>query len=115
MDPSDINAVNNRHRYQSSCGRFIYHIAIIDYLQEWNWEKWGESFYKVQILRRNGALTSAIEPNFYAERFNRFMSTEVFIDSLIFDKNIEGAKLMREISARRSFKSGDKHEFNNDP
>lgn len=43
----------NRHKYYSQNGEFIYHVALIDYLQTWNFEKWGESRLKIWILRRN--------------------------------------------------------------
>mgnify|MGYP001154517032 CR=1 FL=1 len=33
---SSDNFSPNRHTYLSSCGRYAYHIAIIDYLTEWN-------------------------------------------------------------------------------
>ena len=83
----------DRHRFKSSCGNFVYHIAMIDYLQTFNLEKWTESKFKIWILRRNDKLISAIEPEFYAERFLRFMSTEVFIDTNLFNPAIEYAKL----------------------
>ena len=37
----DENA-GNQHRYISTCGRYIYNLAIIDYLQAYDFEKWGE-------------------------------------------------------------------------
>lgn len=58
-----------RHMFESSCGKYIYHVAIIDYLQAFNWEKWGESFAKTNLLMRDGRLISAVEPEFYAKRF----------------------------------------------
>ncbi len=36
----------NRHKYISKNGRFIYHIAIIDYLQAYDLEKYMENFAK---------------------------------------------------------------------
>ena len=36
----------NRHKYISKNGRFIYHIAIIDYLQAYDFEKYMENFAK---------------------------------------------------------------------
>lgn len=41
--------MGNRHKYISENGRFIYHIAIIDYLQEYNLEKKAENFIKVHF------------------------------------------------------------------
>lgn len=34
----DINR-NNPHEFMSDNGKYIYHIGIIDYLQDYNWEK----------------------------------------------------------------------------
>ena len=41
--------VGNRHRYLSKCGKYIYHVGIIDYLQDYNFEKKAENFYKQKI------------------------------------------------------------------
>jgi hypothetical protein len=40
----------------------MYHIAIIDYLQEWNLNKKGERFIKTKVLLKNADGLSAIEP-----------------------------------------------------
>jgi len=39
----------NRHKYISENGRYIYHVAIIDYLQDYNFEKKGENWIKVWL------------------------------------------------------------------
>ena len=44
--------LGGRHKYLSTCGKYIYHLALIDYLQEFNLEKKGESTFKIWILRR---------------------------------------------------------------
>jgi len=36
-----------RHKFTSACGRYIYHVAIIDYLTEFNIQKRLESFFKI--------------------------------------------------------------------
>lgn len=46
-----------------------YHIAIIDYLQEWNYNKGMERATKKIIKMNNNLDTSAQEPEFYAKRF----------------------------------------------
>jgi len=55
----------------------MYHISIIDYLQEWNCNKMGERFYKTKILRKNGKMLSAIEPKRYSYRFKKFVVKNV--------------------------------------
>ena len=70
----------NQHRYISSCGRYIYNLAIIDYLQSYDFEKWGEHQLKVWIYRRDGSLISACNPNPYARRYLHFMREFVIIN-----------------------------------
>lgn len=55
-------------------------MAIIDYLQEFNFEKWCESKFKTLILRRDNHLISAVDPEVYGPRFVKFMANEVLID-----------------------------------
>jgi len=54
------------------------HLAIIDYLQEWNLNKKVERFSKVFILGKNGDGLSAIDPVVYARRFKNFMKSYLF-------------------------------------
>ena len=72
--------LGNRHRYISACGQYIYNLAIIDYLQAYDFEKWGENFIKVWFYQRDGTLISAVDPNPYARRFLRFMRENVIIN-----------------------------------
>lgn len=69
----------NRHKFLSRCGRYIYHIGIIDYLQDYHIEKKFENFLKFRVLMK-GAGISAVPPCDYAERFLRFMRDHVIID-----------------------------------
>jgi hypothetical protein len=85
----NISAIKNstffipsRHRFLSYSGEYIYHIAIIDYLQEYNLDKKGENFAK-SIFRGKGAEISAVPPDRYMQRYVEFMRDEVVID----DKN----------------------------
>lgn len=68
-DSSKLSAPGKRHKYISSCGKYIYHLAIIDYLQEFNFEKRGESRLKIWVLRRPPTLISAVDPVVYRKRF----------------------------------------------
>lgn len=58
-----------RHRFQSQDRLSKYHVSIIDFLQLWNCNKKGEQFMKVQFLRANKTKVSAVEPEFYKQRF----------------------------------------------
>ena len=84
---STTQSVNStqRHKYYSQCGKYIYHLAIIDYLQEYNLSKWGENFLKKNLLRRDGDLISAVIPSLYRNRFMKFMKEEAIIDTNLFD------------------------------
>ena len=53
-----------KHCFHS--GNRVYHISLIDFLQEWNFSKKGERFMKTVLLGKDGPTLSAIEPNQYA-------------------------------------------------
>lgn len=73
----------NRHQFVSVDGKYIYHIAVIDYLQYFNWSKYGENKLKTKWgYSHNAKLISAVPPQDYCERFYNFMKTEVIIDQL---------------------------------
>ena len=63
-----------RNEFISSDGTELYHVSVIDYLQEWNAHKrtehWLKSFKVKDILG-----ISAVEPVFYKKRFCDFMRT----------------------------------------
>lgn len=68
-----------RHRFLSYNGEYVYHLAIIDYLQEYNWDKKSEHYAKT-IFRGSGAEISAVPPERYMKRYVEFMRNEVIID-----------------------------------
>ena len=59
-DKEEIDAIhkahfaNQRHRFLSVDGKYIYHIGIIDYLQDFNFEKQFESTFKT-LINKSGA------------------------------------------------------------
>lgn len=64
----------NCNKIESTCGRFIYHIAIIDYLQEYNLQKRGERLFKQLMHYSHGNFSvghqlSVIDPKRYRQRF----------------------------------------------
>jgi hypothetical protein len=69
----------NRHTFLSASGRYIYHISIIDYLQDFNIEKKCENWLKTN-LNKQGAEISAIAPKGYHDRYFKFMKDKVIID-----------------------------------
>lgn len=68
----------------SNCGRYVYHICIIDFCQLYNSQKKMERLVKRGLLmfRLNSDYTaydlSTIDPKRYRDRFLKFCSKEVF-------------------------------------
>ena len=75
IDIGEVFAENHRFKL----GHKVFHLSIIDYLQEWNFSKKSERIAKTLLLNKDGAKLSAIEPNRYATRFRHFMDANVFI------------------------------------
>jgi len=68
----------SRHKFMSDNGKYIYHLGIIDYLQDFGWEKLGE--HKWKSLQADGTKISAVPPSNYKERYFRFMQYQVIIN-----------------------------------
>ena len=70
-----INSFQNasRHQIESDCGTMTYHLAVIDYLQEWNFDKKCEAYLKKTLKGRPPKLISCVPPDPYQRRFNRFI------------------------------------------
>lgn len=66
---------SNRHTFLSLNCKYIYHLGIIDYLQDYHFEKKMENFAKEKVLGRSSANgeISAVHPTRYAPRFVDFM------------------------------------------
>ncbi len=76
----EAQGLNNRHKYISQNGKYIYHIAIIDYLQAYDLEKKSENFIKVWLYNREEYKISAVNPDMYMRRFFKFMRDQVVIN-----------------------------------
>ena len=68
----------NKYVLESEDGQSVYHVAVIDYLQEWNFEKKCERFLKLKLLHAPADGLSAIGPEEYQRRFWNFMRNQVF-------------------------------------
>ncbi len=79
----------NRHMFLSSCGTWIYHVSIIDYLQKWNFDKKAEAFAKKWFLGKNAKGISAVEPDYYATRYLSFMKRNIFVQRQLKDENAD--------------------------
>jgi hypothetical protein len=78
MELAEMESMVNRYEIESGDGNYKYHLALIDYLQEWNLDKKLERFAKITFKNANPAGLSAIEPDAYQKRFMRFMKDTVF-------------------------------------
>ena len=78
----------DRHRFYSSNKKYIYHVGIIDYLQDFNLDKILENKFKT-LFRSSNAEISAVEPNRYASRYLKFMRDHVFINQTEEEKDVE--------------------------
>ena len=67
------------HVYKSENGKYIYIIGIIDYLQKYNFKKKMEHCMKGIINGKENNMISAVEPEYYGDRFNDFMMKNVFV------------------------------------
>ena len=57
----------------------LYHVGIIDYLQEFNNKKKVENYTKTVFKSNSGSRKiSCVPPKLYADRFADFMVSEVF-------------------------------------
>lgn len=57
-----------------------YYVGIVDYQQQWTWEKRAEHWLKVYLKGENGEGLSAIEPDAYRLRFLRRMEDLLDLD-----------------------------------
>lgn len=69
---------------RSVCGRYIYHVSIIDYLQKYDLNKKLERLYKCSVLALKGEhrdtfnMISCVEPKKYKDRLYQSLSKQVF-------------------------------------
>ena len=57
---------------------YLYYLGIIDYLQDFNFSKWGENKFK--SMKADGDLISSVPPPQYSMRFMKFMQETVITD-----------------------------------
>ena len=62
---------------KSSCGNYIYHMSIIDYLQKFDFIKWVERLHKRLIKGAKGSEISSIDSDAYKTRFMKFMVDKI--------------------------------------
>ena len=67
------------HVYKSDNNNYIYIIGIIDYLQKYNFRKRLENCVKGIYFGKEKNMISAVDPGYYGERFQDFMTKNVFV------------------------------------
>lgn len=75
-DEDVMEHLASKHRFKDNSK--VFHMAIIDYLQDWNANKKMELIAKSEILRNEPEIISAMHPTPYGDRFLSFMKKEVF-------------------------------------
>mmetsp|Transcript_17201 Transcript_17201/g.28975 ORF Transcript_17201/g.28975 Transcript_17201/m.28975 type:complete len:96 (-) Transcript_17201:112-399(-) len=69
--------------FLSECGKFRYHIGVIDYLGEYTFAKSVETRWKSLVLKADVNTLSSMPPKCYGRRFLRFMEDLVFFGAKI--------------------------------
>lgn len=88
-----------RHCFLSEDGKYIYHLAIIDYLQDFNKNKQMENMYKSML--KDGKQISAVEPKYYCQRFFQFMQNQVVINQEMVDIKRQDINLDKEMDSQK--------------
>lgn len=58
---------------KSSCGEYIYHLSIIDYLQKYTYKKKIERYHKIWWKHAEPSQISSIDSESYSKRYMKFM------------------------------------------
>jgi 1-phosphatidylinositol-4-phosphate 5-kinase len=59
----------SRNQFTSVDKKYVFHVGIIDYLQQWNFSKKVEAWWKINFKGRDVRYMSCVEPQTYKERF----------------------------------------------
>lgn len=79
-------------------GPATYYFGLIDILQQWNWRKKLERFFKIFFLQNDGDGLSAIDPEQYAARFMERAVADVF-DNLKINEEDDADRSLSPASA----------------
>lgn len=86
----NVDGVKLGSSIKSSCGRYIYHLSIIDYLQKYDYKKKVERWQKIWWKHADASTISSIDANSYSKRFMAFVE-ELVLD-YDFNHHIEQAR-----------------------
>lgn len=107
---------HNNHVYLAAAveGAGQFYFGLIDILQEWNWKKWQERTFKVNILQKDGTGLSAIEPVAYRKRFMQRAVLDVLsgVDEIPGDETLRCSTIDRLERQRNSSSSVNRYDIN---
>jgi len=95
----NVNGLKLGESIRSTCGNYIYHISIIDYLQKYDIFKKIERLHKQFIKGAKGSEISSIDANSYKTRFMKFMVDKIL--SHEFNHRVDLSK-ENQVTLRRS-------------
>ena len=85
IDTIQLDSLSRNQFWSQDC-QHIYHLGIIDYLQEFTTAKRMESWLKTSFKSKEKAYQiSCVHPSIYSERFVEFMTNEVFEPQRYYD------------------------------
>ena len=73
----DVDGIKLGTSIKSCCGKFIYHLSIIDYLQRYDYKKKIERWHKISVRHAEPSHISSINIHAYSKRFMKFMQEKV--------------------------------------
>ena len=73
----DVDGIKLGTSIKSCCGKFIYHLSIIDYLQKYDYKKKVERWHKISFKHAEPSHISSINIQAYSKRFMKFMQEKV--------------------------------------
>lgn len=73
----DVDGLKLGTSIMSTCGKYIYHLSIIDYLQKYDYKKKVERWHKISVKHAEPSHISSININAYGKRFMKFMQEKV--------------------------------------
>ena len=74
---SKVDGIKLGTSIKSSCGKYIYHLSIIDYLQKYDINKKVERQFKIFWKGADPSTISSINTKSYSKRFMQFMENLV--------------------------------------
>ena len=85
---------------KSTDGKYIYHLSIIDYLQNYTLSKKFERLYKIAFSGAKKDELSSVNVMEYRKRFMKFMKEKVF--NYDYNHNVDVCKISRQMDTKEN-------------